>query len=163
MNTVRLEYHLRCIAEGTTDEAYASGFPRDGRVCTAFAVPARKALESSDTVAYLVCRARDPVVSVTERCDAARLLSAYVWPDAANSGVCGRGDGLVMPSRDDVTCSEWVESGCVRSRVPESCSVLRCTECGEGECLAEPSVLKERGVAACMRCGAEHPQPEYPS
>lgn len=162
IDALRLEYHLRCIARGTPDAAYATGFPSDGRVCTAFDVPATRALQSSDTVRFLECRARDPVVSVTERRDAARLLSQYVYPDAANAGVLGRGESLLMPSRRDVTCSDWVGEGLVRSRVGESCSALQCGECGECECLADPEVLRERGEAVCLRCGAAQEQPEYP-
>lgn len=191
MSRLTLEWHLRGIIEGTTEDecirvdiewsdaldefrpvqryydagSYTTGFAEDGRFCDAFDVPARKALNADDTVAFLDTVAHDPVRPLQERHDAAQLLDHHIWPDPPDAGPLGRGNGLAgHADRTDIDVSEWVDAGMTGKNIGPTYFAMKCVNdaCTEAECLADPDVLRDEGRAECMVCGTEQPIPEYP-
>lgn len=158
MTRLTLEYHLRAIRDGTTDEAYSTGFPLDGRVCTAYDVPASKALRSPDVVRYLDAVAQDPHRHYQERTDAASLLNHHIWPDNPDAGTLGRSESLLgHTDRPDINFSEWNTR-----RARNTYSPAFCERCEEGECLSDPDCHRTLGIAVCMSCGLIQPVPDYP-
>lgn len=158
MTRLTLEYHLRAIKEGTTDEAYSTGFPLDGRVCTAYDVPASKALRSPDVVRFLDAVAQDPHRRYQERTDAAQLLDHHIWPDDPDAGTLGRSESLLgHTDRPDIDFSEWDTRSASNTYLSASCE-----RCGEGECLSDPDCHRTLGTPVCMTCGLIQPEPQYP-
>lgn len=159
MSRLTLYWHLRAIQEGVPTEAYSTGFPTDGRVCTAFTIHTGEAFGSGDIVAYLDAVANDPIRPFQERVDAAALLSHHIWPDAPRDT-----NPFSDVERDDVDVTEWIDAGFTRTGLDPSCFSMRCVNdgCQEGECLADPDVLRDEGRPVCMVCGTEQPLPDYP-
>lgn len=192
MSRLTLHWHLRGIIEGTTeptsrvtnadrvkvedgddivipksrsfdDGSYTTGFTQDsGRFCTALDVPAYKALQADDAVAFLDRVAHDPVRPFQERHDAAQLLHWHIWPDAPSAGTLGRNTSLIgQASRQDITFSEWLDADMVRSSIAPRYAPLQCAGCTNSETLADPDVLRRTGRAVCMACGTEQEIPQY--
>lgn len=164
MSRLTLEWHLRAIRDGVPDRAASTGFPTDGRTCDSYTVSAGKALRSSDPVAFLEAVANDPIKPLVERTDAASLLNHHIWPDSPDAGTLGRADGLAgHTDRPDIDFREWIDADLVRSNRPMYLS-MDCAnpKCTEGECLADPDVLRDDGVPVCMVCGTEQSTPTYP-
>jgi len=162
MTRLTLEWHLRAIRDGTEDEAYATGFPLDGRVCTAFDVRAGEALRSSDTVQYLDAVAQDPFKTPQERWDAASLLNHHIWPDDPDAGNLSRSTSLLgHTDREDIDFEEWTEAGMTNVSSGNYFSI-RCDRCLEGECLADPDIHARLGIPVCMTCGLIQPKARYP-
>lgn len=163
MSRLTLEWHLKAIMEGVPDDAYSTEFPQNGRVCTAFDVPAGEALRSTDTVAFLDAVAQDPVRPFQERNDAAELLNHHIWPESPDAGTLGRSESLLGHcDRSDIDFNEWTESNMTGRKIGPTYFSLSCPECLEGECLADPDILKSEGEAVCMTCGTEQTVPDYP-
>lgn len=162
-------YYADPTVEGTYEQvdtraeagSYTTGFTQEsGDFCSAFDIPASKALKSDDTVAFLDAVAHDPTRRYQERYDAAVLLDFHIWPDSPKS----HENGVIDAERDDIDVSEWVDQEMVGKDIGPTYLPARCSnpECTEGECLADPDVLRDKGVAVCMMCDTEQPNPVYP-
>ena len=136
--------------------SYTTGFTQEsGDFCDVFEVPARRALNSGDPVRFLDAIANDPTRSYQQRHDAAQLLNYHIWPEAPKSP-----ESESALSRDDIDVREWS----VRRSIEPKYFSARCVSesCREGECLADPDVLRDEGRPVCMACGTEQPVPAYP-
>lgn len=140
--------------------SYTTGFTQDsGDFCDAFDVPALKALNADDTVAYLDAVAHDPVKRFQERYDVAALLDYHIWPDSRS---------VTNPfhdvTREDIDVSEWIYAGMTGQSIGPTYFAMDCANpnCMEGECLSDIDKLRETGVSICSVCGTEQPVPEYP-
>lgn len=158
MTRLTLRWHLRGIAEGAEDGAHTTGFPKDGRFCDAYDVPASRALRADDTVSFLDALAHDPTRRYVVRVDAASLLDEHVWPESP----CSQ-NSFANAEREDVDVAEWHDAGFVRKSIGPTYLLPRCVNpsCTEAECLADPDVLRDEGVAQCMVCMTEQPIPSY--
>lgn len=148
------EYESRAKAS-----SYTTGFTQDsGEFCDCFDVRAGKALSADDTVVYLNNIANDPTVRYQRRYDAAQLLDYHIWPDSPSTSVRG-----LPAERSDIDVSEWLDAGMTGRTIGPTCMPLECANdrCTEGECLADPDVLRDTGQAECMVCGTKQTIPTY--
>lgn len=133
-----------------------TGFTQEsGAFCDVYDVPTLQALNSGDPVRYLDAVAHDPTRRFQQRHDAAELLDRHIYPESPTS----HENGVIPAERDDVDVSEWT----VRRSVGPTYLPMRCAnpDCTEGECLADPNVLRDEGRAECMVCGTEQVIPDY--
>lgn len=185
MTRLTLEWHLRGLINGPTDPeyevvgteevagksfdvtekvkegSYTTGFTQESGVfCDALEIPASQVLASDDPVKCLDAIAHDPTRRMQERSDAAWLLDKHIWPESPDNQV----NGVIAAKRDDIDVREWTDAGMVGRKIGPMCKPIRCkhSACMEGECLADPDILRDEGIAVCMACGTEQPIPEYP-
>lgn len=164
------QYYADPTVEGNREQvpsqaeagSYTTGFTQEsGDFCDTFDVPAHKALNSDDPVKFLDAVAHDPVRPPQQRFDAAALLNEHIWPDAPRNS---HSNSFALIERDDIDYEAWIESGMTRRTDPPMYFAMECVNstCKEGECLADPDTLRDEGIAVCMICGTEQPEPEYP-
>jgi hypothetical protein len=145
--------------------SYTTGFTQSsGDFCDAFEVPAREALDASDTVRFLHGVCKDPVRGFQERADAARLLTIHIWPNEPNNTGLRVADGhTIHATRDDIDFSEWFEKGLVRTQHKPRCEPLKCPNCRNEENFWDFDPVDE-GTAhepeIRCNCGWEPPEPE---
>lgn len=148
------EERKRVYEEGAEAGSYTTGFTQEsGDFCDAYDVPAWEALNSRDPVRFLDAVAHDPFRRAQERHDSAALLNYHIWPDSPRDT-----NQFADARRDDIDVREWT----ARKGVGPTYFSMRCKECLEGECLADPDIHRDEGRAVCMTCGTEQPVPEYP-
>lgn len=139
--------------------SYTTGFTQEnGEFCDCFDVDAHRALQADDTVVYLDMVTNDPTVRYQRRHDAAQLLNHHIWPEPRTIQ-----EGGIPVERDDIEVSEWIDKGMTGRTVGPMVHPVTCENprCGEGECLADPDVLRDTGRAECMVCGTVQSTPNF--
>lgn len=166
MTRLTLEYHLRTIRDGTTDNAHSTGMgkyhPDNGDCCVALEESmAAQALQTDDPVAFLDAVAHDPVQPMQWRFDAQELLETHIMerrciPDIEDRSIFTDDDDSHEVRNEFIDARRDGELP-KKSMQSDHWWPAECPNCGEGEVLYDPDARKPQ-----CHCGTPIPQPTYP-
>jgi ribosomal protein S27E len=123
---------------------------------------ASKALNSTDTVAYLDAVAHDPCVPVEWRVDAEELLSHHIMERRL---ICSEEKRSIM-REENAEMRNSFSQAILNKELPKRSmqsgywNSVSCPNCGEGECLFDVDKTEEPNH--CLGCGTRIPLPTYP-